>query len=56
MKAMLDEWETRKPGVRQSMLHALQTVRPSHLHDERVWDFAGLAAGVKGPGDDGVPF
>lgn len=56
MKAMLDDWERKKPGVRQTMLTALQTVRPSHLHDTRVWDFAGLGLGVEGTGDDGVPF
>ena len=43
MKQMLDDWEARKPGVRQVMAHALATVRPSHLHDPRVFDFAGLA-------------
>jgi len=56
MKAMLEEWERKKPGVRQTMLTALQTVRPSHLHDARVWDFAGLAPGGNGTTDDGVPF
>ena len=42
MKQLLDDWEQRKPGVRQVMAHALATVRPSHLHDQRVFDFAGL--------------
>lgn len=56
MKQMLDEWETRKPGVRQVMAHALATVRPSHLHDPRVFDFAALAPGGAGDSDDGVPF
>lgn len=56
MKQMLDDWETRKPGVRQVMAHALATVRPSHLHDPRVFDFAALAPGGKGESDDGVPF
>jgi tRNA 2-thiocytidine biosynthesis protein TtcA len=56
MKQMLDDWETRKPGVRQVMTHALATVRPSHLHDQRVFDFAGLAPGDDGDADDGVPF
>lgn len=56
MKQMLDDWETRKPGVRQVMAHALATVRPSHLHDPRVFDFAGLAPGDEGDPDDGVPF
>lgn len=56
MKQMLDDWETRKPGVRQVMARALTTVRPSHLHDDRVFDFAALAPGDKGESDDGVPF
>lgn len=56
MKQMLDDWEIRKPGVRQVMAHALATVRPSHLHDQRVFDFAGLAPGDDGDADDGVPF
>ena len=56
MKQMLDDWETRKPGVRQVMAHALATVRPSHLHDPRLFDFAALAPGDRGESDDGVPF
>jgi len=56
MKNMLDEWERKKPGVRQVMAHALATVRPSHLHDPRVFDFSGLAPGQPGESDDGVPF
>ena len=56
MKQLLDDWEQRKPGVRQVMAHALATVRPSHLHDQRVFDFAGLAPGGQGDPDDGVPF
>lgn len=56
MKQMLDDWEQRKPGVRQVMAHALATVRPSHLHDPRVFDFAGLLPGGDGESDDGVPF
>lgn len=56
MKQMLDDWETKKPGVRQVMAHALATVRPSHLHDPRVFDFAGLMPGGAGESDDGVPF
>ncbi|MEO0449417.1 MAG: tRNA 2-thiocytidine(32) synthetase TtcA [Pseudomonadota bacterium] len=56
MKQMLDDWEQRKPGVRQVMAHALATVRPSHLHDPRVFDFLGLTPGGTGESDDGVPF
>ena len=56
MKHILDEWEHKKPGVRQVMAHALATVRPSHLHDPRVFDFAELAIGGKGEDDPNVPF
>jgi tRNA 2-thiocytidine biosynthesis protein TtcA len=56
MKQMLDDWERRKPGVRQVMAKALTTIRPSHLHDLSVFDFAGLAPGARGESDDGVPF
>jgi len=56
MKIMLDEWETRKPGTRQIMAKALTTVRPSHLHDPRMFDFLGLEPGQAGSKDDGVPF
>ena len=42
MKQMLDEWERRRPGRRETMFRALQNVRLSHLADEEVWDFEGL--------------
>lgn len=56
MKQMLDEWERRKPGVRQVMAKALTTARPSHLHDSALFDFVGLKPGDHGQSDDGVPF
>jgi tRNA 2-thiocytidine biosynthesis protein TtcA len=42
VKAMLDEWERRAPGRRQVMFRALSNVRPSHLADPTLFDFAGL--------------
>ncbi len=42
MKELLDQWEARSPGRREVMFRALQNVRPSHLADERIWDFLGL--------------
>lgn len=45
MKQMLDEWERRRPGRREVMFRALQNVRPSHLADEKIWDFEGLRRG-----------
>lgn len=43
MKALLDDWEAKRPGQRQVMFRALMNVRPSHLADARIFDFAGLA-------------
>ena len=40
MKAMLANWEKTHPGRKQVMLRALGTARPSHLLDDRLFDFA----------------
>lgn len=45
MKAMLDDIEKRMPGRKDTMIRALTNVRPSHLLDRRLFDFAGLALG-----------
>jgi tRNA 2-thiocytidine biosynthesis protein TtcA len=45
IKAMLDEWERKVPGRRQKMFRALTQVRPSHLLDPELFDFAGLSTG-----------
>lgn len=42
IKRMLDEWETKAPGRRQKMASALMSVRPSHLLDAGLFDFANL--------------
>ena len=42
IKRMLDDWETRSPGRRQKIFSALAQVRPSHLLDVDLFDFAGL--------------
>src|SRR5687767_4834472 len=39
---MLHEWEKRHPGRIESILRALTEVRPSHLLDRKLFDFAGL--------------
>lgn len=44
---MLKEWERTEPGRIQSILRALTDVRPSHLLDRKLFDFAGLRPGVK---------
>ena len=48
VKQILDGWEARSPGRRQVMFRSLMNVRPSHLCDPRVFDFAGLMRG-EGP-------
>ncbi|MCO5164400.1 MAG: tRNA 2-thiocytidine(32) synthetase TtcA [Mesorhizobium sp.] len=42
MKAMLDDIERRMPGRKETMIRALTNVRPSHLLDRTLFDFAGL--------------
>ncbi len=44
VKKLLNDWEVRVPGRRQVMFRALMNVRPSHLADPTLFDFAGLAA------------
>ncbi|MGN6305165.1 MAG: tRNA 2-thiocytidine(32) synthetase TtcA [Mesorhizobium sp.] len=43
MKAMLDDIEKRMPGRKDTMIRALTNVRPSHLLDRKLFDFAALA-------------
>lgn len=43
VKKLLDDWEVRSPGRRQIMFRALMNVRPSHLADPALFDFAALA-------------
>lgn len=41
MKAMLADIERRMPGRKETMLKALTNIRPSHLLDRSLFDFAG---------------
>lgn len=43
VKQLLDQWEARSPGRRQVMFRALQNANPSHLLDQSLFDFQGLA-------------
>lgn len=54
VKKLLNEWEARAPGRRQVMFKALTNVRPSHLPDSKLFDFAALAPLMSGE-DDHVP-
>lgn len=47
MKAMLDDIERRMPGRKDTMIRALGNVRPSHLLDRSLFDFAGLVPGER---------
>lgn len=42
MKAMLDDIEKKMPGRKDTMIRALTNVRPSHLLDRTLFDFAAL--------------
>jgi tRNA 2-thiocytidine biosynthesis protein TtcA len=54
IKSLLDDWEKRNPGRRQIMARAMSHVRPSHMVDSELFDFAGLALGQPGTKDDGL--
>lgn len=45
MKAMLDDIEKKMPGRKDTMIRALTNVRPSHLLDRKLFDFAALGVG-----------
>ena len=42
VKEILNEWEANHPGQRQVLFRALTNVRPSHLTDQKLFDFIGL--------------
>ncbi|MFK4823896.1 tRNA 2-thiocytidine(32) synthetase TtcA [Paenochrobactrum sp. BZR 588] len=42
MKAMLTDIEKRMPGRKETMIKALGNIRPSHMLDRKLFDFAGL--------------
>lgn len=52
MKAMLDGIESKMPGRKDTMIRALANVRPSHLLDTKLFDFAALD-GMRGKGEPG---
>lgn len=42
IKQMLQQWDKQYPGRIENMARALQSVTPSHLADNNLFDFAGL--------------
>ena len=44
MKAMLNDIEKKMPGRKDVMIRALGNIRPSHMLDPKLFDFAGLGA------------
>ncbi len=51
MKAMLADIESRMPGRKDTMIRALTTVRPSHLLDRSLFDFANLERAADADGE-----
>jgi tRNA 2-thiocytidine biosynthesis protein TtcA len=47
MKAMLDGFEKQMPGRKDVMMRALGNVRPSHMLDPKLFDFAALMGTAK---------
>jgi tRNA 2-thiocytidine biosynthesis protein TtcA len=52
VREMLREWERRHPGRIESIARALTDVRPSHLLDRALFDFAGLKPAAGAPGEE----
>lgn len=46
MKSMLSDIEKRMPGRKEAMIRAMGNVRPSHMLDRKLFDFAGLFPAV----------
>jgi tRNA 2-thiocytidine biosynthesis protein TtcA len=50
LKEMIGDMERRMPGRKDTMIRALSNVRPSHLLDKRLFDFAKLGSLSRDPG------
>jgi tRNA 2-thiocytidine biosynthesis protein TtcA len=46
IKSMLNEWERKAPGRKETLFQALSRVTPTHLMDPALFDFRSLAATV----------
>ena len=49
MKDMIGDMEKRMPGRKDTMIRALSNIRPSHLLDRRLFDFAALGTDISRP-------
>ncbi|MDI9333130.1 MAG: tRNA 2-thiocytidine(32) synthetase TtcA [Cytophagales bacterium] len=50
---LLREWQKKYPGRVENMFSAMQDIRPSHMLDRKLYDFAGLKpTGVEDPEGD----
>jgi len=52
VKKMVQQWEQEHPGRSEIIMRSLQNVVPSHLLDNELFDFQGLAAELAVPGSD----
>lgn len=52
VKNMVQQWEQEHPGRSEIIMRSLQNVVPSHLLDNELFDFHGLAAELSGSGPD----
>ena len=46
---LIDQLTEENPKVPSNLLHALQTIKPSQLMDQDLWDFRNLESGVLNP-------
>lgn len=56
VKALLADWEKRYPGRVATLLTSLQNVRPSHLLDRTLFDFAAVRASGEPSADGDTAF
>ncbi len=56
IKGMLRDWEKKYPGRVENTFNALADVRPSHLMDRKLFDFAGVKATGETPVDGDKAF
>ncbi|HMW76892.1 MAG TPA: ATP-binding protein, partial [Rhodocyclaceae bacterium] len=52
VREMMQEWDRRYPGRTEAVFTAMQNIVPSHLADNQLFDFKGLAIGDAVPEGD----